>query len=173
MSGAMVGAPALEVDGLRVRVPRSSGAVVRAVTGVSFSVDAGETVAVVGESGSGKSVTALAVMGLIDPPGRDHRRRGPARRAAAASASARTSTARVRGRELAMVFQDPMTVAQPGAARRRPGRRGDRGARPARVSRRAARTAVVELLERVGIAPAAARATRLPAPALGRACASG
>ena len=58
----------LEIDALRVQfqTERSSVEVVR---DVSFSVEAGETVAVVGESGSGKTVTALAVMGLIDPPG--------------------------------------------------------------------------------------------------------
>ena len=65
----MTGVAALEVDGLRVEFGRLPAAV-QAVQRVSFSVAAGETVAVVGESGSGKSVTGLAIMGLIDPPGR-------------------------------------------------------------------------------------------------------
>ena len=64
----MTDVAALEVEGLAVQfaVERE---VVRAVSDVSFSVAAGETVAIVGESGSGKTVTALAVMGLIGRPG--------------------------------------------------------------------------------------------------------
>ena len=61
--------PALQVNGLSVEFPIER-AVVRAVAGASFSVMRGETVALVGESGSGKSVSALATMGLVDPPGR-------------------------------------------------------------------------------------------------------
>jgi ABC-type glutathione transport system ATPase component len=64
----MSGIAALSVDGLRVQFA-GDGTLVQAVRGVSFSVQAGETVAVVGESGSGKTVTALAVMGLIERPG--------------------------------------------------------------------------------------------------------
>ena len=60
--------PALVVDALGVEFAIDGG-VVRAVDHVSFCVDGGETVAIVGESGSGKTVTALAVMGLVDPPG--------------------------------------------------------------------------------------------------------
>ena len=127
------------------------GRVVQAVRGVSFSVRAGETVAVVGESGSGKTVTALAVMGLIDPPGHDHRRRGPARRHGRWSGSPSANTVSCAGANLAMVFQDPMSALNPvqrvgdqiaealvvhGAARRagRPDRRCDRPARARRGS---------------------------------------
>ena len=62
----------VEVEVLRVEFGRFGRlrAAVQAVQRVSFSVAAGETVAVVGESGSGKTVTGLAIMGLIDPPGR-------------------------------------------------------------------------------------------------------
>jgi ABC-type dipeptide/oligopeptide/nickel transport system ATPase component len=61
--------PLLEVRDLRVSFETASG-LVRAVDGVSFSIDAGESVALVGESGCGKTVTALALMRLIEPPGR-------------------------------------------------------------------------------------------------------
>src|SRR6476619_4906955 len=71
MNGRNVGVPPLlEVKELHTEF-RTGAGIVRAVDGVSYTVDAGETVAVVGESGSGKSVTALSVLRLIpDPPGR-------------------------------------------------------------------------------------------------------
>jgi peptide/nickel transport system ATP-binding protein len=62
-------APALSVEGLSVDFRTRSG-IVRALDNVSFAVDKGETIALVGESGSGKSVTAYAVMGILDPAGK-------------------------------------------------------------------------------------------------------
>jgi peptide/nickel transport system ATP-binding protein len=59
-----VAAPLLQVDDLRVHFPTREG-LVKAVDGVSLSVDRGETLGLVGESGSGKSVTMLTVMGLV------------------------------------------------------------------------------------------------------------
>ena len=64
-----VPAPLLEVDALDVHFATPEGDA-HAVDGVSFGVDAGEVVALVGESGCGKSVTASALLGLVDPPGR-------------------------------------------------------------------------------------------------------
>ena len=61
-------APLLDVRGLRTHFATDAG-LVRAVEDVSFTLDAGETLAVVGESGSGKSVTSLSIMGLIATPG--------------------------------------------------------------------------------------------------------
>ena len=62
--------PLLEVERLHGRVRRAGRGAASRSSDVSFSVDAGEVVGIVGESGSGKSVTALAVLGLIDAPGR-------------------------------------------------------------------------------------------------------
>ncbi len=92
---------------------RTGAGIVRAVDGVSYTVDAGETVAIVGESGSGKSVGAMSILRLIpDPPGRitkgevlfggrDLLRLSPQEMRA------------VRGGEIGMVFQEPMTSLNP------------------------------------------------------------
>ena len=68
--------PLLEVKNLHTEF-RTGAGIVRAVDGISYTVDPGETVAIVGESGSGKSVSALSLMRLIpDPPGRSRRQCG-------------------------------------------------------------------------------------------------
>ena len=85
----------------------------RALDGVSFSVDAGETVAIVGESGSGKSMTAMTVLGLLrQPPAQDRARVGAAPRGRSCSACPR-ELRQIRGKDVAMVFQDPMTALNP------------------------------------------------------------
>ena len=85
-----------------------------AVRGVSFDVFAGEFLGIVGESGSGKSVTALSILRLIpDPPGRDGRRAGLVRRARPAEALTYDQMREVRGRDIAMIFQEPMTSLNP------------------------------------------------------------
>ena len=102
----------LEVSGLSVRFA-SQGRVVHAVEDVSFSLEAGQTLGVVGESGSGKSVTALALMRLLPtPPGRIAAGRilFEGRDVLAMDAEA---IRRLRGREIAMIFQDPMTSLNP------------------------------------------------------------
>jgi len=104
--------PLLEITDLHTEF-RTGAGIVRAVDGVSYSVDAGETVAVVGESGSGKSVTALSVLRLIpNPPGEIT--------AGSVNFAGRDLLAlsepemrEIRGGEIGMVFQEPMTSLNP------------------------------------------------------------
>ena len=104
--------PLLEISDLHTEF-RTGAGIVRAVDGVSYTVDAGETVAVVGESGSGKSVTALSVLRLIpDPPGRITA--GSVIFAGRDLLSLSESQMReIRGGEIGMVFQEPMTSLNP------------------------------------------------------------
>ena len=111
-ASAAAARPLLEIDDLRTWFFTRDG-VVRAVDGVSLSVLPGETLAIVGESGCGKSVTALSVLRLIaSPPGRTVS--GSIRFAgrdllALSEAEMRT----VRGNEISMIFQEPMTSLNP------------------------------------------------------------
>ena len=101
----------LSVADLVVHFPTESG-VVEAVSGVSYDVRRGETLAVVGESGCGKSVTALAVLGLLPPPGRIVR--GAIRLDGESLLDATDARLReLRGDEVAMIFQEPMTSLNP------------------------------------------------------------
>ncbi|HEY0174411.1 MAG TPA: ABC transporter ATP-binding protein [Pyrinomonadaceae bacterium] len=101
----------LEVKDLRTQFPTRAG-VVRAVDGVSFHVGEGELLGLVGESGCGKSITALSVMRLIGEPGRivgGEIRFGGENLLAASDARMRE----IRGDDIAMIFQDPMTSLNP------------------------------------------------------------
>jgi len=105
-------APLLEVDGLKTYFYTRDG-IVRAVDGVSFTVNPGETLAVVRESGCGKSVTSLSIMRLIaSPPGRivSGRLMFGGRDLIALPEDAMR---RVRGNEISMIFQEPMTSLNP------------------------------------------------------------
>jgi oligopeptide/dipeptide ABC transporter ATP-binding protein len=112
MDDAAPAAPLLEIDDLRTWFFTTDG-VTRAVDGVSLAVGAGETLAIVGESGCGKSVTALSVLRLIaSPPGRVV---GGAIRYAGRdllTLSAAEMRA-IRGNEISMIFQEPMTSLNP------------------------------------------------------------
>ncbi|MBD0671197.1 ABC transporter ATP-binding protein [Streptomyces sp. CBMA156] len=153
------GTPLLEVDDLHVEFHTRDG-VARAVNGVSYSVAAGETLAVLGESGSGKSVTAQAVMGILDiPPGRITSGRILYRGEdlLTMSANARRS---VRGRHIAMIFQDALSALNPVlSVGYQLGEmfRAHRGA-----SRKEAKEKAVELMERVRIPAARQRVGDFP-----------
>src|SRR3954466_3125710 len=103
--------PLLEIQNLSVEFPTSSG-VLRAVGGVSLTLDEGESLGVVGESGSGKSVTMLALMGLVAYPGQIR-----ADRLAFAGQDLLTLSPgdrrRLVGKDLAMIFQEPTTSLNP------------------------------------------------------------
>jgi oligopeptide transport system ATP-binding protein len=104
-------APLLEVEDLHVEF-RLRGRTVHAVNGASYAVDAGETLGVIGESGSGKSVTAQAIMGIVDKPGRVTR--GAIRyRGTDLLKMDDEERRRVRGETIAMVFQDALSALNP------------------------------------------------------------
>ena len=154
-----VSAPLLEVSDLKVSFATEDG-VVNAVDGVSFSIRAGEVVAIVGESGSGKSVTAMTLMGLT---------RGPnARFAGKAMFGGRdlvtapdAELQRIRGGDIAMVFQDPMSSLDPVY------RIGNQiveqiRAHDSEISKPAAFDRAVDLMERVGVPHARERLRSYP-----------
>src|SRR5450755_636703 len=118
MSSAVIGAaPLLAVNDLAVEF-RSTERVVQAVRGVSFDVGHGETVAIVGESGSGKSVTALSLMRLVEHGG-GHITSGamlftrPGGDRIDLVAASNATMREIRGAEIAMIFQEPMTSLNP------------------------------------------------------------
>src|SRR6188508_1589348 len=104
--------PVLQVDDLQTYFYTRVG-LVKAVDGVSFSLKRGETLAIVGESGCGKSVTALSMMRLVaDPPGRIVG--GSIRLDGVDLVALDAATMRsIRGKEISMIFQEPMTSLNP------------------------------------------------------------
>src|SRR6059058_5580349 len=105
--------PLLLVEGLKTYFYTRRG-VVKAVDGVSFTLDTGETLALVGESGSGKSVTCLSLVRLVpEPAGRIVGGRVLLDGEDLLQKSA-AQMRRVRGKQIAMVLQDPMTSLNPG-----------------------------------------------------------
>jgi oligopeptide/dipeptide ABC transporter ATP-binding protein len=152
-----VSAPLLEVEGLEVRFPTPEGEL-RAVDGLSFAIARGEVLGLVGESGCGKSAAALALLDLVAPPGRRAAGRIVLGGEDVAAAGARAFQ-RLRGRRIAMVFQDPMTSLNPYL---RVGEQLAEAARLRGAGRREALALATSLLERVGIADAARRMDAWP-----------
>ncbi|MEU6810247.1 ABC transporter ATP-binding protein [Streptomyces sp. NPDC046831] len=146
----------LDVRDLRVEFRTREG-VAHAVNGVTYHVDAGETLAVLGESGSGKSVTAQAVMGILDaPPGRitggEILFRG--RNLLTLKEEERR---RIRGAEMAMIFQDALSALNPVLSVG--DQLGEMFVVHRGMSRKDARVRAVELMDRVRI-PAARQRVR-------------
>ena len=107
----------LSVEGLRTHF-HTEGGVVRSVDGASFTVRRGETLAVVGESGSGKSVTSLSIIGLIpSPPGEIVAGRilfqGKGGNVVELTAMDDRAMRAIRGNDISMIFQEPMTSLNP------------------------------------------------------------
>jgi len=151
-------APLLAVDDLRVHF-WTGGGTVHAVNGISFEIGPGETLGIVGESGCGKSVTALALLGLLPRAGRV--RSGAARfDGRDLLRLSQRALRRVRGRQIAMIFQDPMTSLNPvltiGRQLREP-LETHFG-----MGRKAATARAAELLDRVGIPSPDARISDYP-----------
>ena len=142
----------LDVNGLKIYFHTRDG-VVKAVDDVSFSVDSGETLAIVGESGSGKSVTCYSLLDLLPKP--------PAKIEAGSAlfdgedllTCSRDRMRRIRGNDIAVIFQDPMTSLNPFISI------GEQLIEPLiyhpdksyRLSRDAAQTKAIALLDEVGI----------------------
>ncbi len=139
--------PFLVVENLSVQFPTYNG-LVQAVTALSYTVQMGETLGIVGESGSGKSVSSMAVLGLHDS--RRTRIAGSIRVNGNEIIGAGDSTLRkIRGSEVAMIFQDPLTALHPFYT---VGHQIIEAYRVHnQVSKRAARARAIEMLDRVGI----------------------
>jgi peptide/nickel transport system ATP-binding protein len=151
-------APLLQVRDLRVSF-RTERGLLRAVDGISFGIDTHEIVGVVGESGSGKTVSLMSVMGLITDPNAviEGSIRYKGRELVGLSQRALRS---VRGSEIAMIFQDPMTALTPVYTI---GWQIEEQLRAhLKLSRRRARQRAVELLGKVGIPNPAAMIERFP-----------
>jgi len=109
--------PLIEIKGLKVYFHTEDG-VARAVDGVDFDIESGKTLGVVGESGCGKSVTARAIMGLVDAPGRVesgrilYHRQNEVIDLVKLKPKGRQMRS-IRGAEIAMIFQEPMTSLNP------------------------------------------------------------
>jgi microcin C transport system ATP-binding protein len=155
----MSGTPLLQVRDLGV-VFRQGGKTTMAVEGASFTIDRGETVALVGESGSGKSVTALSVMRLLPYPSASHPAGEILFKGQDLLKADEPSLRKVRGNDISIVFQEPMTSLNPlHTIEQQVGEilKVHRG-----MSDTAARARVLELLDQVGIRDAESRLGAYP-----------
>jgi peptide/nickel transport system ATP-binding protein len=153
------GSALLTVDGLTLQFATAAGWLT-VVEDVGFQVRAGEVVGLVGESGSGKTVTSLGIMGLL-PPRSSRRAHGSVWMGGRELTALDDAAMRkVRGDEISMIFQEPMTSLNPAFTV------GNQIAEAVRLhrgaSRRQARARAIEMLDLVGIPDAARRAGDYP-----------
>ena len=151
--------PLLEVDDLQMYFHTQDG-IVKAVDGVSFTLDLGETLGVVGESGSGKSVTVMTMLGLVPmPPGKIHG--GDVRfKGQSLLKMSEKERQKIRGNNIAMIFQDPMSSLNPVY---NVGKQVGEGLTIHKgYNKKQAFARAVELLDMVGIPYAASRAKDYP-----------
>ena len=159
----MTAEPLLSVDGLVTKFDAADG-VVHAINGVSFDIRPGETLGVVGESGSGKSVTMMSLLGLI-PSSVGRIAAGTARyRATDGEVDllklSERQFGKIRGREIGMVFQDPISSLNPVMT---VGRQiGESLQRHLGLSKRESNRRAVDMLARVGIADPSRRVDDYP-----------
>jgi peptide/nickel transport system ATP-binding protein len=158
MSDAKTMQPLLRVEKLRVEFPTRRGTLV-AVDDISFHIDEGEVLGVVGESGAGKSLTGAAIIGLLEPPGRvaggqiifDGKR---------IDNIGQEKMRRLRGDQIAMIFQDPLTSLNPLFT---VGRQLTETIRThVSIDEREAKARAIELLNEVGIPAADRRVDQYP-----------
>jgi peptide/nickel transport system ATP-binding protein len=149
----------LEVNNLKTHF-RTQDGIVKAVDGVSFSLEPGETLGIVGESGSGKSVTALSIMQLNPKPPADYPEGEILFEGQDLLKASESKMQKIRGNDIAMIFQDPMTSLNPvftvGAQIMEAIRIHQQ------VSKSEARERTVEVLRDVGIANPERRADEYP-----------
>jgi oligopeptide/dipeptide ABC transporter ATP-binding protein len=149
----------LRVENLRTWFDSDRGPI-RAVDGVDLSIEAGRTLGVVGESGSGKSVTALSVMGLVDEPGHVSEDSRIVFDGVDISRLDEKAMEKIRGKEISMIFQEPMTSLNPVYTV------GEQIAEAVRhhegLGQKAAMARALEMLELVGIPEAARRISDYP-----------
>ncbi|WP_241838284.1 ABC transporter ATP-binding protein, partial [Streptomyces sp. TSRI0281] len=151
--------PLLEVRDLHVEFHTRDG-VAKAVNGVNYSVDAGETLAVLGESGSGKSVTAQAIMGILDmPPGRIPQGEIFFRGQDMLKMSYEERR-KIRGQKIAMIFQDALSSLNPVLTVGY--QLGEMFRVHQGLSKKAAKAKAIELMDQVKIPAAAARVSDYP-----------
>jgi peptide/nickel transport system ATP-binding protein len=151
-------APFLDVRDLKIHFPTDDG-LVKSVDGLSFSLERGRTLGIVGESGSGKSVTSLGILGLHNK--RNARVSGEITLDGTEIVNASPETVRkMRGRKMAMIFQDPLSAMHPyysvGAQIIEAYRIHHN------VNKQVARKHAIEMLDRVGIPQAARRVDDYP-----------
>ncbi|MFI5945263.1 ABC transporter ATP-binding protein [Streptomyces uncialis] len=153
------GGPLLDVRDLHVEFHTRDG-VVKAVNGVNYSVDAGETLAVLGESGSGKSVTAQAVMGILDMPPAKIPQGQILYRGQDMLTMSGEERRKIRGQKIAMIFQDALSSLNPVLSVGY--QLGEMFRVHQGMSKKAAKAKSIELMDRVKIPAASSRVSDYP-----------